>query len=141
MPRLTITADSKAETFVGATGWASGSQLLTGTSPALTANPKNDSRKIAQPTCIVKMRAQRTAARSNSSVPAAPATRMNAIATAMVPASLIANMTKPACELSSTLVFVSSPGDSWRSTSAPMRRGTRSRHPAMSTSTIEANSA
>ena len=33
--------------LVGATGWASGNQLLTGTSPALTPNPKNESRKIA----------------------------------------------------------------------------------------------
>ena len=49
MPRLTITADSSAETLVGATGWASGSQLLTGTRPALTAKPKKDSRNTAQP--------------------------------------------------------------------------------------------
>jgi hypothetical protein len=47
MPRFTITAESRAETLVGATGWAAEASYSPG--PAFTANPNNDSRKTAQP--------------------------------------------------------------------------------------------
>jgi hypothetical protein len=87
-----MTADNNAETFVGATGWASGSQLLRGMSPAFTANPKNESRKMAQRSASVTAGGASRSA-EKPSPPVAPAIRMNAIATAMVPPSLIASMT------------------------------------------------
>ena len=39
--------DMSAETLLGATGWASGSQMWSGTMPAFTPNPAKNSRKTA----------------------------------------------------------------------------------------------
>ena len=89
-----MTADSSAETLVGATGCASGSQLLTGTSPALTAKPANDRMNTAQATPSVRW--GETARQSpNCRLPEAMTMRMNAMVTAMVPASPSASITKP----------------------------------------------
>ncbi len=71
---------------------ASGFQPPTGTKPALTAKPKNDSRKIAQPSPAPTAGGAAPIA-AKSRVPAAPAISMKAIMTAIVPASLIANIT------------------------------------------------
>jgi len=100
MPRLTITAESSAETFVGATGWASGSQLLTGTRPALTPNPAKESRNTAHRTPGGRpAAAARIAVKSID--PAPSASSSSARAARIIPASLIASMTKPACDASS----------------------------------------
>ena len=45
MPVLIITPDISAETWLGAAGWASGSQTWNGMTPALVPKPTSASRK------------------------------------------------------------------------------------------------
>ena len=47
MPTLSITPDMSAEMWLGATGWARGSQTWKGITPALVPQPTIASRKIA----------------------------------------------------------------------------------------------
>ncbi len=48
-PSFTIAALITAETWLGASGWARGSQTWSGTSPALVAKPMSSNRKAAIP--------------------------------------------------------------------------------------------
>ena len=47
MPVLMSTPDMSAETLLGATGCAAGSQMCSGTMPALTPKPKRKSKNAA----------------------------------------------------------------------------------------------
>ncbi len=47
MPVLIITPDMRADTWLGATGWARGSQTCSGITPALVPKPSSASRKTS----------------------------------------------------------------------------------------------
>ncbi len=95
-----MTPERRADTLPGAAGWARGSQLLIGTRPAFTPNPKNASRNTPhrRPSGRVAT-ACRIAA--NSPLRAAAAKRKKASAPASVPASPTANIIQPARMLES----------------------------------------
>ena len=72
-PRLTIAADIRADTWLGASGCARGSQTCSGTRPAFDPNPASASTNTSRPACSATARWRRPGSPAKDSSPAAPA--------------------------------------------------------------------
>ena len=90
MPILITTPDMSAETWLGATGCAIGSQTCSGTMPALEPKPKSASKKIASRTSGVEAGRASTRMAANEAVKSLPASRRNIATSAAKPTWVMA---------------------------------------------------